>query len=107
MRAKYLSYGTKRELTDISEVLGRFIERATLPIDVRQGDLVKRWLEIAPGDWADVAEPIGIRDQVLLVEVPTGAAGSLLKYQVEDLCRAIDHAFGSDLVRSVRLRVAR
>lgn len=106
-RAKYLSYGKTNEPTEISEVLGRLIERASVRIDVRQGDLVERWSEIAPGDWAEVATPVGIRDHTLLVEVPSGVAGSLLKYQTQQLLSAIEHDFGTDLVIAIRLRVKR
>ena len=85
MRAKYLRYGNRREPKEISDVLGSVIERASVNIDVRQGALVERWKEVVPGDWIDVATPIGIRDQTLLVEVDNGTAGSLLKYQTQPL----------------------
>ena len=59
-RAKYLSYGNRRQPEEISDVLGAVIERASVNIDVRQGDLIERWSEVAPGDWVQVAKPIGI-----------------------------------------------
>lgn len=107
MRAKYLSYGERREPTEISEVLGTLIEQASGRIDVRQGELIERWKDIAPGEWSEVATPIGIRDQTLLVEVANGTAGSLLKYQMHQLIGAIRDAFGEDLVTSVNIRVSR
>lgn len=107
MRAKYLRYGKRREPTEISEVLGTLIERASGRIDVRQGELLERWRDVAPGDWSEVATPIGIRDRTLLVEVASGTAASLLKYQVQQLIGAITEAFGEELVTSVRLRVSR
>jgi predicted nucleic acid-binding Zn ribbon protein len=106
-KAKYLSYGNKRQPEEISEVLGSVIERASVNIDVRQGNLIERWSDVAPGDWAEVARPIGIRDHTLLVEVASGAGGSLLKYQIQQLLDAISLEFGTDLVTSVRFRVAR
>jgi len=106
-RAKYISYGERRDPQEISKVLGSLIERASLRIDIRQGELVKRWAEIVPHDWVEAATPIGIKEQILLVEVPTGTAGSLLKYQTGQLMDAIADTFGDDLVTAVRLRVTR
>lgn len=106
IRAKYLKYGRRREPEEISDVLGSIIERASGSIDIRQGELIERWHEVVPGDWIDVATPIGIRDQVLLVEVENGTAGSLLKYQTSQLVEAIEDEFGSDLVTSVRLQIS-
>jgi len=88
-------------------VLGSVIESASVNIDVRQGELIGRWREVAPGDWVDVAIPVGIRDQTLLVEVGSGTAGSLLKYQTQQLIDAISEEFGEDLVTSVRLQIPR
>jgi len=107
MRAKYLGYGKRREPEEISDVLGAIIERASVNIDVRQGDLIGRWRGVVPGDWVDVATPIGIRDKILLVEVENGTAGSLLKYQTQQLIDVIVQEFGTDLVTSVRLQVQR
>jgi len=107
MRAKYLSYGERREPAEISDVLGTLIERVAGEIDVRQGELLERWNELAPGDWPEVATPIGIRDQTLLVEVASGTAASLLKYQIHQLISVIREAFGEELVTAVRLRVSR
>ncbi len=107
MRAKYLSYGNRREPTEISDVLGKVIEKASVNIDVRQGDLIERWTEVVPGDWAEVATPIGVRDRTLLVEVENGTAASLLKYQIERLIEAVSKVYGDDLVTAVKLRVSR
>lgn len=107
MRAKYLGYGERKSPTEISEVLGTLIERAAGKIDVRQGEMIRSWSEFAPGDWPDQSVPIGIRDKTLLVEVANGTAGTLLKYQTEQLLYAIKGVFGDDLVTSIRLRVSR
>jgi hypothetical protein len=106
-KAKYLSYGNRRQPEEISEVLGAVIERVSVNIDVRQGDLIARWADVAPGDWVKVANPIGIRDHTLLVEVADGTGGSLLKYQIQALIDAISTEYGDDLVTSIRLKVAR
>lgn len=106
-RAKYLQYGRKREPEEISNVLGSIIEHASGSIDIRQGELVQRWITVVPGDWADAAVPVGVRDQTLLVEVQNGTAGSLLKYQTQQLIDAISDEFGSDLITAVRLQISR
>lgn len=107
IRAKYLSYGRRREPEEISGVLGAIIEQASGSIDIRQGELIKRWKDVVPGDWIGVATPIGIKDHALLVEVENGTAGSLLKYQIQVLLDAIIDEFGDDLVKSVRLQISR
>ncbi len=88
-------------------MLGSIIERASGSIDIRQGELIERWADVVPGDWKSVAMPIGIREETLLVEVENGTAGSLLKYQTQQLVDAITEEFGSGLVTSVRLRISR
>ena len=106
MRAKYLQTGQKRQPKEISEILGRVIESAAVGVDVRQADLVNRWPDIVPPDWA-VATPVGVRDEVLLVHVKDGATASVLRYQMDPLIRAISHEFGAGLVRSVRVTISR
>jgi len=86
MRAKYLTNGPKKQLTEISEVLGTVIEGAAAGVDVRQAEMIDTWSSFAPGDWRD-GEPIGVRDGVLLVAVPDGTIGSLLRYQTEAFSR--------------------
>ena len=88
-------------------MLGSIIERASGSIDIRQGELIRQWADVVPGDWKSVARPIGIREESLLVEVENGTAGSLLKYQTQQLVDAITKEFGSGLVSSVRLRISR
>jgi len=106
MRAKYLNPNPRKEPQEISDVLGKVIEGATVGIDVRHGDLVASWAEFAPGDWSR-GTPIGVRDEVLLVEVPDGSVASLLRYQSTQLLTAISEEFGEGLVRSVRVRISR
>jgi hypothetical protein len=106
MGAKYLKTGHKSEPQEISEILGKVIEAAAVGIDVRQAELIDRWVDLVPPDWA-LAAPVGVRDKVLLVEVQDGATASVLRYQVDPLLRAITDEFGSGLVRSVRVTVSR
>ncbi|MEN8237759.1 MAG: DUF721 domain-containing protein [Actinomycetota bacterium] len=106
MRAKYLKTGDKSQPKEISEILGRVIESAAVGIDVRQAELIDRWPDIVPPDWA-LGTPVGVRDEVLLVEVPDGTTASVLRYQIDPLMRAISDEFGSDLVRSVRVTISR
>jgi len=106
MRAKYLKTGNKRQPTEISEILGKVIEIAAVGVDVRQADLIERWADLVPGDWV-LSTPVGVRDEVLLVEVTNGTAASVLRYQMGPLLRAIADEFGPGLVRSVRVTISR
>jgi predicted nucleic acid-binding Zn ribbon protein len=105
-RAKYLGHGDRSDPQEISDLLGRLMEQATVPVDIRQGELVDAWGDVAPGEWA-LATPIGVRDGTLLVTVPDGATASLLRYQIESLLGAIEERYGPGLVAAVRLRVSR
>ncbi len=106
MRAKYLNTNPQRKPEEISDVLGKVIEGAAVGVDVRQADLVTRWESFVPGDWR-FGTPIGVRDEVLLVEAPDGSVASLLRYQTALLLSVISDEFGEGLVRSVRIRIAR
>ena len=107
MRAKYLSNDESgRQPEEISELLGSIIEGASIHVDIREGDLVGDWHDVAPGDWR-LGTPVGVRDGVLLVLVPDGTTASLLRYQTGSLLEAISTRFGADLVTSVRVRVER
>jgi len=104
MRAKYLTNGPQKQLTEISQVLGSVIEGAAAGVDVRQAEMINTWSSFAPGDWK-AGEPIGVRDGVLLVAVPDGTIGSLLRYQTEALLAVISREYGDDLVQSIRLQI--
>lgn len=106
MRAKYLKTGKKGQPKEISEILGRVIESAAVGVDVRQAEMVGAWATIVPADWV-LGTPVGVRDGVLLVEVPDGTTASVLRYQIDPLLRAIADEFGTGLVRSVRVTVPR
>ncbi len=106
MRAKYLQTGKKSQPEEISEILGQVIESVAVGVDVRQAELIARWSDIVSADWA-LGTPVGVRDEVLLVEVKDGTIASVLRYQLDPLIRAISDEFGSGLVRSVRVTIAR
>jgi len=106
MQAKYLNTNPRREPQEISDLLGKVIEGAAVGVDVRHADLVARWKGFVPGDWPS-GTPIGVRDEVLLVEVTDGSIASLLRYQTAPLLVAISDEFGAGLVRSVRIRISR
>ncbi len=106
MRAKYFQRDNKKQPEEISEVIGRVIEGAAAGVDVRQADMVAKWDQFVPADWAR-AKPVGVREEVLLVEAADGSAAAVLRYQTDMLLRAIVDEFGSGLVRSVRVTIAR
>ena len=104
-RAKYLSYDDgRREPSEISEVIGSIIENATVSVDLRHGELIDHWADVAPGDWA-LGTPIGVREGTLLVAVQDGATATLLRYQTTALLQALEARFGADLVAAVRVTV--
>jgi Dna[CI] antecedent, DciA len=106
MRAKFLSYDDRREPEEISAVLGAVVENVTVAADVRQGEIVSDWASFAPGDWM-LGTPVGIKDGSLLVTVPDGSTGSLLRYQTNTLLGAIVDRFGAGVVVGVRVRIER
>lgn len=105
MRAKYFGGKKPRQPAEISEVLGSIIEKASVGIDVRHGQLVSEWESFAPDDWVTFGKPVGVRDGTLLVSVDDGSAATVLRYQIEDLKSAIEERFGSGVVSSVRVKV--
>lgn len=105
MRAKY--YGDKEptQPAEISEVLGTIIEKVSVGIDVRHGQLVADWASFAPDDWVTFGRPVGVRDETLLVEVSDGSGATLLRYQIADLTKAIEEHYGPGIVTAVKVRV--
>lgn len=105
MRAKYLEPEPKREPTEISDVLGKLIEKVAVGVDVHHGELIAEWETVAPADWVTFGTPVGVRTGTLLVEVADGTAASVLRYQIEDLKRAVADRFGEGLITHVRIKV--
>ncbi len=107
MRANYYSEESGRtEPEPIDDLLGAIIAGAGAGADPGIARLVASWSEIVSERWRGCSEPIGVKNHVLLVEVPTGADASILRYDTADLLRRISARFGPDLVRAVRFRVA-
>ncbi len=106
-RANYYRSGPPRRNPEpIDGLLGSIVEQAGASPDLSISRLVTSWDDIVSERWRGRSRPIGVREQVLLVEVPEGADASLLRYDAADLRRRISARFGPDLVRSVRFRVA-
>jgi hypothetical protein len=105
MRAKYLQPEPEPEPTEISDLLGRLIEKVAVGVDVHHGELISEWESVVPDDWVILGNPVGVRNRTLLVEVRDGTAASVLRYQIEDLKTAISKRFGVGLVTHVRIKV--
>lgn len=106
VRAKYLKPKGPNEPEEISNVLAAVIEKAAVGVDIRHSQLVAEWPTVAPEDWVRFGTPVGVKAGTLLVEVPDGSSASLLKYQIEDLKRAVAGQFGDDLITGVRIKVS-
>jgi len=106
-RANYLSYdGGRREPTEITDLLGPILERVGTGAGMKAARLIEEWPQVGGDLWNSRSIPIGIRSGILLVEVPTGAEASLLKFDIPALIGRIAGRFGADLVTGVRFRVA-
>lgn len=103
-RARYLESGETAAPEPISNLLGTVFEKVSR-VDRRAVSLVEEWDEIAGSAWRGT-RPRGLRNGVLTVEVASGSAASLLRFEVPELQMAIGRRFGADLVTGVRLRVA-
>jgi len=105
-RANYLSPLRKTELERVDDVLGAVIGRFGGADAIRGAQVVDRWVEFA-GEWADRSRPVAVRDGVLSIEVRTGGDATLLRFDEAAIRARIQREFGGDLVRSIRVRVAR
>jgi predicted nucleic acid-binding Zn ribbon protein len=106
MRANYYTgEGKKTQPEEIDDVLGSIIAKAGASADLGVSRLVASWDDVVSERWRGCSRPIGVKERTLLVEVPTGADASILRYDTADLLRRISARFGPDLVRAVRFRV--
>jgi hypothetical protein len=105
MRAKYYRADDERsEPTPITEVLGTIIERvAAAPAATA---IVDEWDTIAPQRWVEEGRPVGIRRGVLLVEVSSGGAATVLRHDTGRLLARIAERCGEGVVDAVRVRVS-
>ena len=105
-RANYLSSDDgRREPTEITDLLGPILERVGTGAGMKVARLIEEWRQVGGDLWGERSVPIGIRSGTLLVEVPSGAEASLLKFDVSALIDRIDARFGTGLVKGVRFRV--
>ena len=98
--------GTPRELEEITDLLGAIVERVGGRAGLPAADLVAAWDQVVPQRWRSRSRPIGIRQGVLLVEVPSGADATLLGHDTAAVLSEISRRYGPGVVDAVRLRVS-
>jgi len=69
--------------------------------------LVETWEELAGEQWGSRSRPVGLDEDVLVVEVDDGSIATLLKYQQKTLLDRLERGFGTRVATSVRIRVSR
>jgi hypothetical protein len=105
MRARYYRGEDEGgEPVPITDVMGTIIERAA--VSPAAATIVDEWTAIAPERWAEEGRPVGIRRGVLLVEVSSGAAATLLRHDTGRLLARISEQCGAGAVDAIRIRVA-
>jgi len=97
---------TKRhDLEPIGKDLDALLERMGMPTSLSLVELVENWDTVAGEPFAGMAEPVGLKDGELVVQVPDGAAASLLRYRVGSLLDRLRSHFGEGSIDRVRIRV--
>jgi len=97
----------RRDLAPVGEVLDAVLGRFAGPGHAARAQLFEQWQAIAGPTWAGT-RPLQVDSRhVLVVEVPSGAIASRLRFDVSGLVGRIDAALGGDVVESVRLKVTR
>jgi predicted nucleic acid-binding Zn ribbon protein len=90
-------------LEDIGDLINSVLKRWGMgEMDVYLS-IRDRWEEIAGPTWAEHAHPTMLREGILTVEAPQGAA-TLLRYAVGDLLRSLQGEFGEEAVVEVSVR---
>ena len=106
-RAKYLdAEPTRRSPEAVDDILAAVIERHGGPASLAGARLLEEWPEVG-GEWGGRSRPISVKDGVLVLEVDGGGDATLLRYDEGSLRARIQARYGSGLVRSIRVRVAR
>lgn len=94
-----------RDLEPIGKDLDELLVRLGMPTALDLTELVEDWEEVAGEPFAGVAEPVGLKDGELVVQVKDGAAASLLRYRVGPLLDRLRSHFGEGAVDRVKIRV--
>ncbi len=94
-----------RDLEPIGRDVDEMLARLGMPTAVDLAQLVADWDDVAGEPFAAMAEPVGLKGGELVVEVPDGAAASLLRYRVGPLLDRLRDHFGEGVVESVRVNV--
>jgi predicted nucleic acid-binding Zn ribbon protein len=106
-RANYLATEPpSRAPAGVDEVLAGVIERFGGPSGLAGARLLEEWPEVG-GDWSARARAVSVKDGVLVLEVDGGADATLLRYDEGSVRARIQARYGTGLVRSIRVRVAR
>ncbi len=95
----------RHDLEPIGKDLDALLERMGMPASLDLAELVEEWGRVAGEPFAGVAEPVGLKDGELVVQVKDGAAASLLKYRVGPLLDRLRSHFGEESIDRVRIRV--
>ena len=95
----------RHELEPIAKDLDALLESLGMPTSLDLAELVEDWDQVAGEPFAGVAEPVGLKDGELVLQVPVGAAASLLKYRVGPLLDRLRSHFGEGAIDRVRIRV--
>ena len=93
------------DLEPIGRDVDAMLARLGMPAAVKLSALVADWDVVAGEPFAGMAEPVGLKDGELVVEVVDGAAASLLRYRVGPLLDRLREHFGEQAIDRVRIRV--
>ncbi len=95
----------RHDLEPIGKYVDALLERMGMPTSLSLAELVENWENVAGEPFAGVAEPVGLKDGELVVQVRDGAVASLLKYRVGPLLDRLTSHFGEGSIDRVRIRV--
>jgi len=93
------------DLEPIGRDVDAMLARLGMPAAVKLSALVADWDVVAGEPFARMAEPVGLKDGELVVEVVDGTAASLLRYRVGPLLDRLREHFGERAIDRVRIRV--
>lgn len=94
----------RHDLEPIGRDLDALLERLGIPTSLDLTELVENWEELAGEPFAG-AEPVGLKDGELVVQVKDGVAASLLRYRVGPLLDRLRSHFGDEAIDRIKIRV--